>query len=133
MTNALGQTVRLFDVEEAERMLPLVRSIVSGMIDDFQERRRRLRELASHDENAREEERELRHEIDLLTEKLVEATEELADLGIECKGVEQGLVDFPSERDGEIVYLCWRYGEDRIDWWHPVEAGYAGRRRIEHD
>lgn len=133
MSSALDQTVRLFDVEEAECMLPLVRSIVGGMIDDFQERRRLLRELAAIDDDTSREEPELRHEIDLLTEKLVEATEELANLGIECKGVEQGLVDFPSERDGKIVYLCWRYGEDRVEWWHPVEAGYAGRRRIERD
>jgi len=132
MASALDQTLRLFDVEEAERMLPLVRTIVRGMMDDFAERRERLRELAAFRSRGEDEE-PVRHEIDLLTEKLVEAAEELADLGIECKGVEQGLVDFPSERDGEVVYLCWRYGEERIEWWHPVEAGYAGRRPIERD
>jgi len=132
MASALDQTLRLFDVEEADRMLPLVRTIVRGMMDDFAERRERLRELASSRSRGEDEE-PLRREIDLLTEKLVEAAEELADLGIECKGVEQGLVDFPSERDGEVVYLCWRYGEERIEWWHPVEAGYAGRRPIERD
>lgn len=41
-----------------------------------------------------------------------------------------GTIDFASERDGEIVYLCWRLGEERIGWWHPPEAGFAGRQPL---
>lgn len=43
---------------------------------------------------------------------------------------ESGLIDFPSIRDGEEVYLCWRPGEDRVAWWHDPEAGFAGRRPL---
>jgi hypothetical protein len=50
--------------------------------------------------------------------------------GIELKGIEEGLVDFPSERDGRVVYLCWRLGEDRIAWWHEIDTGFAGRQSL---
>ncbi len=58
-------------------------------------------------------------------------TEELESLGIQLKDYRQGLIDFPSMRDGRVVLLCWRLDEgDRIAWWHEVEAGFAGRQPI---
>ncbi|CAN5132843.1 DUF2203 domain-containing protein [soil metagenome] len=126
---ALGQDIRLFELDEAERMLPLVRTIVRGMMDDHAERQGMLEEIADETGTARA--RGLRREADALTEKLLEAASELAELGVEFKGVDLGLVDFPARRGGEIVYLCWQYGEDRIRFWHPLDAGYAGRQLIE--
>ncbi|HUX86133.1 MAG TPA: DUF2203 family protein [Chloroflexota bacterium] len=41
-----------------------------------------------------------------------------------------GLVDFPAERDGRVVYLCWRRGEDQIHYWHELDAGFAGRQPL---
>ncbi len=135
--SAIDQQTRLFDVEEADRMLPLVRSIVRGMIEDWETRREALGRLDALPPDRRDDDREparsLNAEIDALTEKLIEAAEELADLGVEFKGIEEGLVDFPARLDGELVYLCWKYGEDRVRWWHPVDAGYAGRRPLERD
>ncbi len=53
------------------------------------------------------------------------------ELGVEVKDLDQGLIDFPSQRRGREIYLCWKLGEgDRVAWWHPVETGYAGRRPI---
>lgn len=134
---AIDQRTRLFDVEEADRMLPLVRSIVRGMIEDWETRREALERLETlppdRRDGGREPARSLNVEVDALTEKLVEAAEELSDLGVEFKGIEEGLVDFPARLDGELVYLCWKYGEDRVRWWHPVDAGYAGRRPLERD
>jgi hypothetical protein len=58
-------------------------------------------------------------------------TTELHELGIEIKDPSRGLIDFPSLKSGRIVYLCWQLGEDpRIDWWHEVDAGFAGRQRL---
>ena len=57
------------------------------------------------------------------------AITELEELGIEVKEAD-GLVDFPSMRDGEVVYLCWKFPEVDIRHWHKVEAGFAGRRPI---
>jgi hypothetical protein len=134
MSSALGQGVRLFDVEEAERMLPLIRVIVKGMMDDHAERQTLLDRLeGTSDEPAPREVRSLRTEIDTLTEKLAEAASELENLGVEFKGIDLGLVDFPTTIDGELAYLCWSYGEDRIAFWHPADGGYAGRRPLERD
>jgi hypothetical protein len=53
---------------------------------------------------------------------------ELENLGVQLKDFERGLVDFPSLRDGRVVLLCWQMGEgDELEWWHDVDAGFAGR------
>lgn len=132
MSNVLGQEVRFFELEEAERMLPLVRSIVKGMMDDHAERLAIQGRLESRRRDV-DQVRALRREAEALTEKLVEAGEELAELGVEFKGIELGLVDFPTIREGELVYLCWQYGEDRIRFWHALETGYSGRQPIPTD
>ena len=54
----------------------------------------------------------------------------LTNAGIEVKSVESGLIDFPTHVDGVEAYWCWRAGEDEIEWWHPRDAGFAGRRRV---
>lgn len=50
--------------------------------------------------------------------------------GIVLRDPETGLVDFPSERDGEDVYLCWRLGEPTIAWYHDRTTGFIGRKRL---
>lgn len=133
MSSALGQGIRLFDVEDAERMLPLIRVIVKGMLDDHSERQALLDRIETRNHASLRELRGLRAEIDTLTEKLAEAAAELEDLGVEFKGIDLGLVDFPTMMDGELAYLCWSYGEDRIGFWHSPDGGYAGRRPLERD
>lgn len=64
---------------------------------------------------------------------LAEAMEGLAGLGVQVKDVDAGLVDFPAERDGELVLLCWQLGEDEVAWWHGPEDGFAGRRPLPFD
>ena len=128
MPHVLEQEIRLFSRDEAERMLPLVRTIVRGMMEDHAERQALLDRLDPGDEVGR-----VRPEIDALTDRLVEGARELERLGAEFKGVELGLVDFPTLRDGQLAYLCWQYGEDRIRFWHTVETGYAGRRLLDDD
>lgn len=60
-----------------------------------------------------------------------ELTARLDELGIQLKDYERGLIDFPALREGRIVLLCWQLGEgDEIEWWHDIDAGFAGRRRI---
>jgi hypothetical protein len=52
-------------------------------------------------------------------------------MGIKVKDLQVGLVDFPAWRDDHEVYLCWKYGEDDIQFWHEIEAGFAGRQPID--
>ena len=52
----------------------------------------------------------------------------LAALGVELRDAEMGLVDFPAERDGERVWLCWRLADPAVAFWHGTDEGYANRR-----
>src|SRR5437867_253822 len=54
----------------------------------------------------------------------------LADRGILLRDPETGLVDFPAERDGRRVYLCWKLGEDHVAWFHEATGGFGGRRPL---
>jgi hypothetical protein len=56
----------------------------------------------------------------------------LRDREIVLRDLDQGLVDFPTLREGAEVYLCWQEGEDEIAFWHEPEAGFAGRRPLDH-
>ena len=56
---------------------------------------------------------------------------DIYSLGVEIKGIEQGLVDFPAVRqNGEEVFLCWKMDEDDIEFWHSIEDGFQGRHHI---
>jgi hypothetical protein len=63
--------------------------------------------------------------------ELQDVVDELTSIGVELKDADTGLLDFPAVREGEDVLLCWRVGEDAVDWWHGLEDGYAGRQRID--
>jgi len=65
--------------------------------------------------------------------ELRDAVDRLLELGVEVKDIDAGLVDFPSRRAGEDVLLCWRAGEERVEYWHDLEEGYAGRKPIDWD
>jgi hypothetical protein len=54
----------------------------------------------------------------------------LADRGILLRDPETGLIDFPAERDGMRVFLCWRLGEDRVAWYHDEQTGFSGRKPL---
>jgi hypothetical protein len=65
--------------------------------------------------------------------KLAQAIDELAGSGVEIKDVDEGLVDFPALHRGDTVLLCWRLGEDAVEYWHTAEDGFAGRRPLPLD
>jgi len=61
---------------------------------------------------------------------VMRAATQLEALDIVLRDPRQGLVDFPSIRDGDEVYLCWRLDEERVGWWHDPDAGFAGRQPL---
>jgi len=69
-------------------------------------------------------------EIAGLVEQIKRYVDEIQSHGCLCKGVEQGLVDFPCQFAGEIVFLCWQHGEESVGYWHRIEDGFAGRRPL---
>ena len=56
---------------------------------------------------------------------------QVQDLGIEVKDLTVGLIDFPALHENRVVYLCWKYGEKLVEFWHEIESGFAGRQRID--
>ncbi|MGE5446508.1 MAG: DUF2203 domain-containing protein [Ignavibacteriales bacterium] len=54
----------------------------------------------------------------------------IMEMGCMLKDIDLGLIDFPSIREGREVYLCWRFGEDRVSFWHDLDAGFNGRKPI---
>ena len=65
-------------------------------------------------------------------EKVTQAVNEIHETGCVVKDLDEGLVDFPSLRDGQEVYLCWKLGEEHIGYWHGLTEGFAGRKPLEN-
>jgi hypothetical protein len=73
---------------------------------------------------------EAQAEVEREGRELAKIVDEIAEHGAEVKDLDEGLIDFPALRHGETVLLCWKLGEDAIEYWHTVEDGYAGRRAL---
>ena len=128
--------IRFFTVEEANRTLRLVSRIIEDVIEEndrLQELLPNLKEVrmrARRNPAAAEELNDLREEVATISARLEGYLKELGQVGCVFKGP-QGLIDFYSMRDGRPVFLCWRYGEDRIRYWHELDGGFAGRLELE--
>ena len=66
----------------------------------------------------------------VLVEQIDAIVGEIEQGGAELKDVRLGLVDFPAEHEGEVVYLCWQFGEPEVAFWHRLQDGFAGRRPL---
>jgi hypothetical protein len=135
MTNS-DSPIKLFTVEEANRMLPLVKAIARDWLeltDSVIERRERIGRLTAgrkldSDDPYSQELRQSEADLDKDLRRLRGYVEELRQLGVEPK--QGGMIDFPALLDGRIVYLCWQLGEPEVLYWHDLDAGYAGRQPL---
>ena len=130
---------RLFTPAEANSALPEVREAAERLValrGRMRELDRRQRELVTsiggngggytgNDLNAAQD------ELRALAEAASACVDRLLELGVHVKDADIGLLDFPSDREGEVVLLCWRVGEERVAFWHRVTDGFAGRRPID--
>jgi hypothetical protein len=132
---------RLFTLAEAEALLPTVVPILEAIRDARLELRAAEAEIGQRlapvrgnghhvDEGAV---KRLRDQAARAAAALRRRAADLEALGVELKDPDAGLIDFRAERGGRVVYLCWRLGEPRIDWWHDLDAGFAGRQRLERN
>ena len=126
---------RTFTVEQANRMLPLVRRIVRDIVDSHQTWQRAVQSYETAATWTRADSpstqlKVLEGDVRRLAMEIEGYLVELRELGVDFKGFEQGLVDFPGEREGRVVCLCWKLDEDAVKFWHEVSDGYAGRQPI---
>ena len=83
--------------------------------------------------NSFEEYVTLKQQLNSAITKFYESVEILENTGVVVKSIDQGLLDFPSKRFDEEVWLCWKYGETEIKFWHEKDSGFMGRKPIEVD
>ena len=122
---------RLFTVEEANALLPKLKEL----LDDVAVHRDAMREKVPHLEPI------LRaagangggrvgSEYGVEAYNFYLAIERIRELGVLLKDLDTGLLDFPHEREGRVVFLCWHPPEESVAFWHEVEAGYRGRQPL---
>lgn len=99
------QHQRVYTVDEARALLPEVRAI--------------LLQLAVE-----------RRQPDPSPEAMRALLEHLTSLGVVLRDLEHGLVDFPTLRDGEPAWLCWRLSDPELAWWHTTREGFSSRRPL---
>jgi hypothetical protein len=122
---------KLFTVEEANALLPKLQEL----LDNLAFHRDAMREKAPHLEPilraaAADGGGRIGSEYGVEAYKLYLAIERIQELGVLLKDLDMGLLDFPHEREGRVVFLCWHPPEERIEYWHEIEAGYAGRQPL---
>ncbi len=124
-----------YGLDEAAQRLTEVRPILEALRDDARRLRRARDELlglrrsngapgAAAAANQREQ------AVVAIAERMREAVAQLEAWHVELRDIETGLIDFPALANGRPIWLCWRFGEDGIGWWHDVNVGFAGRRPL---
>ncbi len=127
---------RLFTIEEANALIPRLEFIMGRLQHHGLALREHIGELARvtgrpADSFTTAHILELRPQLGAMVEELAALLGEIEACGGELKGLDLGLVDFPAEIDGELVLLCWQYGEKEIAYYHSFETGFAGRRPLD--
>lgn len=122
---------KLFTAEEANALLPKLREL----LEDMARRRDAMREKAPRVEpiltaSALNGGGMAGSEYGVEAYRLYLAIGRIRELGVLLKDLDTGLLDFPHERDGRVVFLCWRPPEERVAFWHELDAGYGGRQPL---
>ncbi len=131
--------MRTYTLEEANAALPDVRRLVGQIVElahllpELQDQARIHAYRSSRADGGEGASEELELSRSALRDAelgLQRAMGELEGLGVQLKDPQQGLIDFLSYRDGELVELCWRVGEDAVSHWHRIGEGFAGRKPV---
>ena len=126
---------RLFTVNEANGLLPVLRPLVEQILENIRRLKGvseaviRREQLDPDAPNLMERLREDGEVLKLVTQ-IKDWVTTINGHGCVCKGVEQGLIDFPCMLGAEVVFLCWQIGEANVAHYHRIEDGFAGRRTL---
>jgi hypothetical protein len=129
---------REFTLEEANDAVVELRPVVERMVehgrklaDAQREQRELVTRIAGNGGDMQPSDlRELAETIQQQADAIAACAQEIDAAGAQIKSLEEGLLDFPSRREGEEVLLCWKLGEDEIRYWHGVDEGFAGRKPL---
>ena len=131
----------LFTLDEADRLIPKIRQMLYSLrahrdrIVKWEEKKA-VEELSWLQEDGTVSPKAQREvaRLEALQQKeavlFEKGLKEFHATGAELKDLNEGLVDFYTRRGDEVVYLCWKDGEDQILYWHDFSSGAAGRRPI---
>jgi hypothetical protein len=129
---------RLFTIEEARALLPVIRPEVEHLLATFREIRDEIESTASRT-GVDPQSLDLKEHLQSggVVPRLFDRVRQILDRihlhGCVVNGPEAGLIDFPCLYRNEIVFLCWKYGEPTIGHWHRIPDGFAGRRPLLDD
>ena len=133
---------KFFSLRQAESLIPEVESAIREAIAlkrefadaeiEVQERARRITMSGGVNVNLSEM-IDLKSRRDQSAGRLKAAVENIHGFGCLVKDLDIGLIDFPTLLRGEEVYLCWKLGEPAIEFWHGVQEGFRGRKKIDQD
>ena len=131
---------KLFTLEQAHTLLPVLKSLLKGAMDgkqkieqvdkDFLDLKHRILLSGGLFVDVAGMARR-RAERDKAVQAVKDAIAEIDAIGVQVKDLDIGLLDFPCQVEDEIVLLCWKYGEEKIEFWHGMEEGFAGRKPID--
>jgi hypothetical protein len=122
---------RYFSLEQANQLLEVITPLIAEMIAI----RNTILELQPQLETVLN--KAVNNGGSLISGEVLKAFEALKNVinnvqqyDVFVKDVNTGLIDFPSIRDGEVVFLCWQFGEAQIEYWHELEEGFQGRKPV---
>ena len=119
-----------YSVDEANALIPELKPLLER-IRKTQEELAKDKSVAAVREKAAQNGGGLPgRQLSALTKTLEADLRQLEAWGIVLRDPTIGLIDFLHKREGETVFLCWKLGESRVEWWHPLETGIAGRQRL---
>lgn len=136
-----GRPEKIFIVSEADALLPKVIPLIEqlqGIQRSIMQTNEQLTEVtAKLSQGNGYPIRSLKEQVEKITKHQLQlidafqsALDQLEDLGCLLKDLHTGLVDFYALHNGELSFLCWKLGEDRIRFWHTLESGAAGRQPL---
>ena len=119
-----------YSVDQANALIPKLKPLLERIRKTQQELAKDKTVAAVREKAAQNGGGLLGRNLSALTKTLNEDLRQLEAWGIVLRDPSIGLIDFMHQREGETVCLCWKLGESRVEWWHPLETGIAGRQRL---